>query len=692
MPNDYLAYFGILKAMKYPITRRKPVTDVMHGHKLVDNYRWLEDSDSAEVLRWSKEQNAFTEKILQENIETKSLHEELKKLYNFDSVGLPSEYGGYYFWSERKAGRDQSAIYRRHGIAGKPEVLIDPNDMASDSTVTVSGWQVSPNAKYLTYTLSEGGTEMGTIYTLELGSMTTLQQDTVPYSRGSQINWLQDESAFFYVRNPEPGSVPKGEEHLHYKVYKHRIGGDYTLDKIVFGKGRHKEDAYSLDMSDDRSTLIIGAGRDWTKNEIWIHNVESGKTTDVVTGIEAMFDLQIVRGKAYMWTNYRAEYGKVMVAEIGALPSSIEKWNVFVAETELSLSGVHFTKDFCLAVYLKNACSVVEMLDENGFKLKELFLPKFSTIEGLSCQADKSEFFYSYTNFVTPNESYRYDPHTKAVVPYHNIESPVSSDDYIVRQLWFDSKDQVSVPMFVVHNKSIKLDGRNPTLLHGYGGFASPVTPSFLRSYIPFIENGGVFVSVNLRGGNEFGSKWHENGMLDKKQNTFDDFIAAAEYLIDNSYTSPKKLAIMGGSNGGLLVGACMVQCPDLFKAVVCRVPLLDMVRFPMFLIAGRWTSEYGDPQVEAEYNYIIKYSPYHNVVPGVEYPATLLMTADHDSRVEPLHARKMAALLQATNSSSPILLRTDFNAGHGVGKPLSKSIDDVVAILSFVFWQLQMK
>lgn len=676
---------------EYPSSQVKAVSDTVHNQTLIDNYRWLEDSDSPQVLAWSKAQNRFTAKTLKEHGNVEGFKQELTALSDYDGFGLPVRRHDYYYWSERKAGTNQPAVYRKKGFTGKPELLLDPNGRREDDAVTITLWNISPEGTYFVYCLSEGGTEMGAMYLRDLRSGEELEIDTIPYCRHPGICWLGDETGFFYTRNPEPGTVPKGEEQYHQRVYGHEVGRNYQQDPIIFGESRHKEDSFGLGISDDRTVLIISAGRDWLKNEIWTHDIDKKSTRVIIKDLPARFGLKIVRGKAYMWTNYQAEFGCALISDAANMPTNIDDWKLFIPERNYAFRGTAFTKDFIVAIYLKDAHSIVELLDEQGNKLQDLELPEYATFESLSCRPDQSDFFYGFATFLTPLETYRYDPDKKRSVPYRSVEVPIDPANYTVNQEWYQSKDGTEVPMFIVRGKGVKKDGKNPTLLYGYGGYNISETPAFIRGMLPFLNRGGVYVIANIRGGGEYGHAWHIGGILENKQNSFDDFIAAAEYLIAAKYTNQNKLAIMGGSNGGLLVGACLTQRPELFKAVVCRVPLLDMVRFPKFLIASRWTSEYGDPAVKADFDRIIKWSPYHNVRPDVEYPATLFATADHDTRVEPLHARKMTALLQATNKQNPILVRTEIEAGHGAGTPLKKSIDAQADILAFLAWQLDL-
>ncbi len=674
--------------MKYPFTKKESVKEILHGVTIVDDYRWLEDSDSSEVLAWTKKQNEFTHEQITNHANIADYKNELKAFYNVDDFSVPHHWAGYYYWSELKAGQNQFVLYRKKGLNGEPELLVDPNGIRKDDAITLQAWAVSPKGKFLAYTLSESGSEYSKIYIVDLKTRKKLEKDTIPLTWHPDIIWLADEASFFYTAIPDPSTVPKNEEHYHQRLKLHVIGQNTKDDDIIFGEGRHKEDTYAVDISDDRKWLTISAARNWTNNEVYIYEIETQILTPLIEGIDAEFYASITKGQIYVWSDYEAEFGRVYSLPINN-PPNLDNWPVIIAERDYALSGFNLTSEYIVAHYIKNACSYTEVLDYNGKKIKELKYPEYSTLNSFVANYDEAEYFYSYTNFLSCNVIYHYNPDDKSTKCYREVPSLINAEDFVVQQKWCESYDGTQIPMFLVYKKGLKQNGQNPTLLTGYGGFNSSEMPYFNAGIMPFIERGGIYVVANIRGGGEFGRKWHEAAMLHKKQNSFDDFIVVAEFLNKQNYTSPDKLAIIGGSNGGLLVAACAVQKPKLFKAVVCQVPLLDMIRFPLFLMASRWTGEYGDPKKKADFDLILKWSPYHNVLQGTEYPAFLITTADHDSRVEPLHARKMAALLQSVNRTNPILIRTEVESGHGGGVPVEKYINAQVDLLAFLDWQL---
>ncbi len=673
---------------KYPATRVSEATETKFGRKLTDSYRWLEDGESPEVVKWSAAQNEATRRTLEAHADLPALQEELSQLFDNNARGLPFFRAGYYYWHERLAGQNQAAFYRCQTLDGTPELLIDPNGRREDDAIALTMAAVSPQGTYLVYGMSESGTEMSVIRLRNLETGEELEADSIPYSRNPGVSWLGDESGFFYTRNPEPGTVEKVDEQYYELVCRHALGRSWRNDEVIFGSGRHKEDRYDMSMSSDRKILIIQASRNWTESSIYLYKIDAGTLNTLVEGDNAQYSLSIVGEQAFLWTNAEAEFGKVLFSPLAEILEPVGEWAEFIAERSYSLEGINFTADFAVVNYLRDACSYVEVLDYDGQTVDELALPDYSTFEGISCDYERTEFFFSVTSFLVPSVDYSCDTDLDPV-EFYRLPSVIDPEDYQVRQEWYESRDGTKVPMFMVSLKSAVQNGDNPTLLYGYGGFQISITPSFMKGFVPFLKRGGMLAIANIRGGGEFGEAWHRDGMLEKKQNSFDDFIAAGRYLISQKWTSSKRLAIYGGSNGGLLVGACAVQEPELFRAVICAVPLLDMVRFPHFLIASRWMSEYGNPDVEDDFNRIIQWSPYHNFDPARPHPAMLLETADHDTRVDPLHARKMGALMQAAGGTAPVLIRTETQAGHGSGTPVSKMIQGRADMLAFVFWQL---
>lgn len=450
-----------------------------------------------------------------------------------------------------------------------------------------------------------------------------------------------------------------------------------------------KEDTYNIVLSQDGQFLLIDSHRDWVKTEVYCLNRKTGKIKTIVKGVESVFHPSTVKNTIFLYTNWKANNFRVLRADLHNIPAQISDWEELIPESKDILQGIGMSEDKILAMYLRNVSNIVKVLNYNGKPLQDLPLTPFSTVQGFAFNREEKEFFYGVSNFFCGSQQYRYNPETEKIEEYRKSEMSLSEKDYVVRQEWLDSKDKTRVPMFIFHKKGLKYDGNNPTILYGYGGFSSSSVPGFLSNWIPFLKKGGIFVMANIRGGGEFGEKWHRDGILAKKTNSFNDFIAAAESLIKQKITNSQKLAIFGGSNGGLLVTACMVMRPDLFKAVVSRVALIDMIRFPYFLMARRWVYEYGNPEKKQDFERIIKWSPYHNVKVGERYPSLLLAIANKDSRVDPFHSRKMAALMQNANPNNVVLLRTEMQAGHGPGKSKEKIIKEQADILAFLDWQI---
>lgn len=684
----YFCYYGLYMKWKYPVSKIDPVIDNLHSYKVVDNYRWLENGDSQEVKKWVAEQNKFSLNIIKQNGHFDIFHDELAEHFEIPMFSNPIPVKGMYFWQERRPGQDQWVIYVKEGLDGKPKPLVDPNGMKKDNTVSIDYWYVSPNGTYLAYGLSEGGDEITTLYIKQVASGEDLK-DKVLNAQFSELQWLPDETGFFYTRGPRPGTVPKDEERYHVKVFFHKLGTNPDNDELIFGKDRPKDDMIGLTLSLDGRYLGISVFQNWNRNDLYLYDTSTKLVTTLIEGLDAQFSIFSTEDRFLLKTNLDAENYKILTTPIGNVPKSINDWQEFIPESENLLDWFSITADKILVGYMVDACDEVKLFNYDGKELGKLPLPAFSSIAGIGCRRQEKEFFFGITNFFSPKVIYQCDPVTNEYIEYRRNDEPLNPVNYVVKQEWATSKDGVKFPMFIMHHKEVILDGKNPTILYGYGCHGISQTPSFLRSYIPWFKRKGVFVIANIRGGGEYGEQWHRDGSLDKKQNTFDDFIAAAEYLIDTKITNPKLLGIMGGSNGGLMVGAVMTQRPELFNAVVCRVPVLDLYRFHKFLIAGRWVHEFGDPEKANEFEWLRKWSPYHHVQSGIEYPNVLFTTANKDTRVAPLHAWKMTALLQANNKKNVVLLRTEMEAGHGPGKPIKKAVESQAYTLAFLAWEL---
>lgn len=668
--------------MDIPKTKKEDIVDTIGGVSVADPYRWLEDGENEQVLAWIHTQNTYTDSVLRTD-DQKTIADELVRDFKVVSFSDPTVVRGRYFYFERQPDEDQNAFYVKHGLEGEPIKLIDPNGMAEGNTATIDFAATGWTGRYVAYGISVGGDEMATLRVLDVDEGKDLPEE-IDRCRYASIRWLPDDSGFFYTRNPQPGEVPENEEHLHTKVFFHRLGDDVGNDELIFGEGRPKDDMIQLSLSADGAYLALRVSQKWIENDIFVYDVQKKVMSTLIKGIPSVFSLVFMKEQAILITNYRANNYRILSTPLSELFKPVDDWHELVPEREHLLGWPAVTADRILLTYLVDASSQVVIVDHHGKETGTIPLPEYSSIANISSRRTEREFFYSVTSFTFPKKTYRFDPETAEYSEYRAMDNPINPDDFETKQEWYESRDGTRVPMFIFHKKGVELNGNNPTILYGYGGFDHVMTPGFMRSNVPWMERGGVFAVANIRGGGEFGKQWHLGGIKEHKQNSYDDFIAAAEFLISKKYTDAQHLGILGGSNGGLLVSAVAVQRPELFKAVCSRVPLTDMVRFPEFGMAMRWVHEYGDPRNPDELKGILRWSPYHNVRSGTEYPNFLFMTADRDTRVDPLHARKMAALLQSVNAKHPVMVFSDFEAGHGPGKPIAKIVDAQSLVLTF--------
>lgn len=679
-----------------PAAEQKPVVDDLHGHKITDAYRWLENGSSPETRRWVEEELSYTRSILDPLPERNQLRERLTQLLSIGTISAPQLGGKYYFYTKREGSQNQPVLFARDGVHGKDRPLVDVNALASDGTIALDWWQPSEDGRYVAYGTSPSGSEKSTLRVIETASGKLLP-DAIEETRAASVAWKLDNSGFYYTRYPKKGEVPAGQENYNRHIFYHQLGSDPAKDTLIFGEGRDPEDWPDVQLSNDGRWLLITIEQGWTKTELYLEDLKAGTPAVRITdGKNFLYGGEIVDGKIYVVTNEDAPRYRAFVADT-ASPAR-NNWKEIIPQTDAVLDGTTVVNGLLLAQYEKDVSSLLKLFDLSGKPLGDVKLPAIGSVYGIGGKWNRKEVFFAFQSFTIPDEVYQVNLNDRGISLWSKVAAPgIQPANYEVKQLWFNSKDGTRVPMFVFYKKGIKLDGKNPTLLTGYGGFNVSLTPSFVGDRYLWLEHGGVFAVANLRGGAEFGEDWHRAGMLDKKQNVFDDFLAAAEYLIAQKYTDKDHLAIRGGSNGGLLMGAALTQRPDLFRAVICQVPLLDMLRYQNFQIAKLWIPEYGSADDAKQFEWLYAYSPYHHVHAGEEYPAILFMTADTDTRVDPMHAKKMTALMQAEAANGrskerPILLRIDTKAGHGAGKPITKQVDDLVDIYSFLFWQLGMK
>ncbi len=673
--------------MSYPKARKADIADTLHGTRVPDPYRWLENADDPETVSWVEAQNTLTRSFVG-GPERDALVKRLTELFDYPRTDVPVKRGARYFFTHNTGLQPQSVLYVQDGSDSPRRVLLDPNTLSADGTVALTAMSPSDDGTLLGYALSKSGSDRQEIHVREVATGRD-RPDRVQWAKFTGIAWLEDGSGFYYTRFPEPGRVPAGDENYFGAVYLHRLGEDQARDRLVFERRDDREIVPSASVSDDGRWLVITAFKGSSeKSEVFVAAAGSGDApAPLFTGFTASWNfIDSADGRLFFQTDDQAPLGRVVSVEAGRIASRPKPVEI-VAEARDKLNASTIAGGRLVLSYLHNAAGRLRVTDLDGGKGADIKTP-IGTIYGVSGRPSDPELFYAFTSFTVPPSVQRYDVRTGAVTPFAaEVVSKIDPGAYETKQVWYSSKDGTKVSMFLVHRKDIPLDGNRPALLYGYGGFNINMTPGYDPSNFAWLDRGGVYALANLRGGGEYGERWHQAGMFEKKQNVFDDFIAAAEWLIANKYTNRRRLAIEGGSNGGLLVGAALVQRPDLVGAVICRVPVADMLRYHLFTVGRFWISEYGSADDPKQFPYLLAYSPYHNVKDGARYPATLITTADTDDRVAPGMAKKFAARLQAaTAGPAPILIRVETKAGHGAGKPVTKMIEEDADIFAFLF------
>jgi len=675
--------------VKYPVTAKVDTVDNYFGNMVADPYRWLENDTSVETEAWVVAENEVTDAYLAQIPFRKQLRDRLEQIWNYPRYGVPFQKGNYFFYFKNDGLQNQAVLYVKNGIDGEPTVLLDPNTFSEDGTVALAGLSVSNDAKYMAYSLARSGSDWNEIHVMEIEGKKELA-DILNWVKFSGMAWEKD--GFYYSRYDEP---VKGKEYSnkneYHKIYYHKVGTTQAEDPLIFQDQDHPLRNCYASVTEDERFLILSQSESTSGNALSCKDLT--KKGSAFIPLVTTFDkdyavIDNIGDKLLVMTNYEAP--KQMLVILDPKNPAPDQWKVLIPEQEDVLQGINLVGDKIVAEYMHKAASKAYLFDYEGNQLSELTLPTVGTLSGLSGEKGKNIAFYGFTSYTFPTTIYKYDVTANQSEVYIKPEIDFNPDLYEVKQVEYPSKDGTIVTMFIVHKKGLKMDGSNPTLLYGYGGFNISQTPGFSVTRLAILEQGGVYAVPNIRGGGEYGEDWHKAGTLERKQNVFDDFIAAAEYLIAEKYTSSEKLAIMGGSNGGLLVGACMTQRPELFKVAFPAVGVLDMLRYHKFTIGWAWATDYGTSDTEEGFNYLIKYSPVHNIKDGVSYPATLVTTADHDDRVVPAHSFKFIARLQEANAGpNPVLIRIETKAGHGGGKPTSKMIDEYADIWSFMFWNL---
>jgi prolyl oligopeptidase len=675
--------------LKYPEARKATVVDDYHGTKVADPYRWLETADDPETARWAEAENALTRSLL-DGPPREAIKKRIQELYDYPRVGLPEVLNGRYFYTRNSGLQNQPVLFVRQGITGPERVLLDPNTLSPDGTVALITTSVTRDGTLMAYTLSRSGSDRQEIFVREVATARD-RPDHLLWAKFTSPAWTPNNDGFYYTRYPVPGAVPPGDENYYAKVYYHRLGDPQEKDALAFERTEAKDLGLSADVTRDGRFLILTSYKGSSGNsEIHIldRRVPGARPFLLLSGFEhRRVYLAELEGRLYFQTNEGAPLGRVVSVDLG---NGEREAREVLPEGADSLSEVALVSRRLVVVRLHNASHRVHVHTLNGKLERAIELPELGSVGGLTGEPEDHELFLGFSSYIHPTTPYRYDFAQERLTEFEPVRGKVNGGTYETTQVFFPSKDGTRVSMFLVHRKGLAKDGRRPTLLYGYGGFNISQTPVYSPSRFVWLERGGVLAVANLRGGGEYGEAWHRAGMQERKQNVFDDFIAAAEWLIGNGYTRPSNLAIQGGSNGGLLVGAAMVQRPELFGAVVCQVPVADMLRYHLFTVGRFWIPEYGSSEDPQQFAFLYRYSPYHNVKEGVAYPATLVTTADTDDRVAPGLAKKFAARLQsAAGGQRPILIRIETKAGHGAGKPVSKQIDEQADVYRFLLWQV---
>jgi prolyl oligopeptidase len=662
-----------------PDTRTTETTDTLHGVAVADPYRWLEDQAAPETRAWIDSENAYTQGVIGALPGKERIEHRLTELIKIDLVTVPFVRGGRTFYSKRAADQEQAILYVKKGD-GPEEVLVDPHGLSPEHSISANFQDVSPDGKLVAYGVRLGGQDEVEVRLMDVDSRREVE--TLPKARYSGISISNDKASVYCSRLTKDGP----------RVYRHRVGSAQT-DEELFGQGYGPEKIIGADLSGDGRYLLVSVlhGSAALKTEVYVQDLAKGTALKpIVNDLDAVFMGRIGGDTLFLRTNWNAPNWRVLAVDLR--DPGRDKWREVVPEGKSVISALGLAGGQIFVSRLEDVQPKIQAYTPDGKLVRDVVLPGIGSNSGIGGDWDLEEAFFSFSSFAQPQTIYRYRVATGKADVWARLAVPVKSDAVEVRQVFFNSKDGTRVPMFVAHRKGLALDGKRPTLLTAYGGFNQPQLPAFSARAAFWIENGGVYALANLRGGGEYGEAWHHAGMLEKKQNVFDDFIAAGEWLIANKYASRDTLAISGGSNGGLLVGAAMTQRPELFRAVVCSYPLLDMLRYHQFFVARYWIPEYGSADDPAQFQALRAYSPYHHVEKGVRYPAVLFISGDGDTRVAPLHARKMAALMQATTGSPadrPVLLHYDTKAGHSGGLPASKQIEDLTQEMRFLFWQL---
>ena len=677
--------------LTYPETAKTDVVDTYFGTSVPDPYRWLENDTSVQTAAWVAAQNKVTGEYLSKIPFRGALLRRLTAVADYEKIGAPAKKHGKYYFYKNDGLQNQSVLYVQNSLDGEARVMLDPNKLSADGTVALTGTSFSHDGKYMAYTISRSGSDWTEIYVIDTESGQTLD-DHIVWAKFTGAAWHGDGFYYSAYDAPEAGKEYSNVNENH-KIYYHKLGTPQSADRLVYENKAYPKRFYSASVSDDETLLFVYESGDGAGNALYVKDLTKPDAPFVPMATDFNYQyspVEVINGKIFIITNYGAPKYRIMTAT--AAKPGVKDWQELVPESAYVLSGASVIGGKMLLTYDKDAANHAYVYTLDGRMEHEIRLPSLGSV-GFSGDKDDKECFFTFTSFTIPGATYKYDIERNTYTLLRAPKVDFNADEYTTEQVFYPSKDGTKIPMFLTYRKDLKRNGQNPVYLYGYGGFNISLYPGFSSSRIPFLESGGIYAQVNLRGGAEYGEEWHLAGTKMQKQNVFDDFIAAAEWLVANGYTGKDKIAIVGGSNGGLLVGACMTQRPDLFRVAIPQVGVMDMLRYHKFTIGWNWAGDYGTSEDSKEmFEYLKAYSPLHNLKPGTRYPATLVTTADHDDRVVPAHSFKFAATLQECNDgTNPTLIRIDSKAGHGAGKPMSKVLEEQADIYSFIMYNLGM-
>lgn len=680
-------------AKTWPETHREEIKEILHGVSIADPYRWLEDEKAETVRAWMASQDAHARAALGSLPGRDALASRFKELYYVESVSAPIKRADRFFFMRTHADREKAILYWKEGAEGEERVLLDPNGWSEDGTISLGRWVPSWDGRKLVFQKRPNAADEAILHVIDVDTGVISEVDVIEGGKYAMPAWTPDGKGFYYEWLPVDPSIPVAERPGYTEIRYHALGTDPKQDPVIHPRTGNPSSFLSVMLSRDGRYLFAVVDRGWTENDVFVRDLKKkdAKFSPLVLGKDARYDVEAWKDHFYIQTDEGASNRRIF--KVSASKPGRENWKEIVPEDkDAALRGFAVVGNHLVLAYLKNASSELRVTTLDGKPVRTIPLPGIGSVGALHGLQDEDEAYFEFSSFTLPKQVYRTSIKSGGVDLWASVKLPIDPEPYLVEQLWYASKDGTRVPMFVVRRKDMKMDGENPVLMYGYGGFNISLTPSFRSSIYPWLEAGGVYVVTNLRGGGEFGKAWHDSGRGHVKQNVFDDFNAAAEHLIAQGYTRPEKLAIYGGSNGGLLVGAAMTQRPDLYRAVVCAVPLLDMVRYHLFGSGRTWIPEYGTAEKPEDFAVLSAYSPYHQVKEGTKYPALLMLAADHDDRVDPMHARKFVAAVQhATASEYPVLLRIEANAGHGGADQVAKAIEQSADMYAFLMRELGM-